>query len=127
MTLIDDSTTVSVLVDDSEYHLRRELGFYEASQMQESAFKFEFPSDWSGKDIGKVKAIPNRANSELARLKAYLVRWSHPVELTDENIKRLHPLHANRLLEEIKTLEEQQRQPFAEVTGTSPFPEEENA
>lgn len=106
MPLIDTKAIVEIEIDEDTYSLRKFLGFYEQAQMGQSAFTFRFPSDWDGQSTEKVEAVPNTAGRKLAKLRAYLVGWSHAEPLNDENIKRLPPNHANRLLDEIKALEE---------------------
>lgn len=109
--LIDNKATVEVHIEDDSYTLRRFLGFYEAAQMDQSAFTFRFPKGWSGENTDAVEAIPNYAERKLARLRAYLADWSHTEPINDDNLKRLPPAHAEKLLEEIAALEKA-AQPF---------------
>lgn len=112
MSLIDTKAIEKIEIDNDWYELRQELGFYEKKLMQEAAFTFEFPSNFDGRDMSKVKAVPNHAERDLSKLKQYLVAWSYPDKLDDDNIKRLPQAHADKLLERIKELEAATPRPF---------------
>lgn len=109
--LVDNKATIEVPVENDTYTLRRFLGFYEAARMEQSTFTFRFPKGWSGESTDAVEAIPNHAERKLARLRAYLAGWSHAEPINDDNLKRLPPAHADKLLEEIAALEKA-AQPF---------------
>lgn len=109
--LVDTKATTSVEIDGDTYTLRRFLGFYEAVQMDQSAFTFRFPTGWSGEGTDSVEAVPNHAERKFARIKAYLIGWTYAEPITDDNIKRIPLAHADKLLEEIAALEKA-AQPF---------------
>lgn len=121
MPLIDLNETVVEEIDGDSYTLRRQIGFFEASQIKSASLKVRTVEvrDENGRGRQKpLEVVSDLAAGSIAKLQAWLVAWSYDEPLIEENIKRLHPKHGDRLLDRIKELEAAQPQPFRGQPGS---------
>lgn len=123
MPLVANDDTKKITMPDGDwYELKTQVSWYDDTEARLSGFTMQDAvdarsSDNSTSDGDQPKALVDRslgmaaASSQLAKLMIYIVSWSHPEPITDENVSRIPVTHGKILKEEIEALEAAQ-EPF---------------
>lgn len=118
----DNGGLVEVEIDGDVYWLKKRLGWYErsqASEMKGITFYYKQRDIEDGlAHISKDDYVPvtldGQEDAQLGRLYVWLAKWSHKDDLSKLTLRRLPQRHAERLLEEITRLEQEQDGPTAD-------------
>lgn len=115
----DNGGEVEVSIGEDTYWLRRYLGWYDrqrASDIKGAAIHLPWGQVKDGDiRVGMDERVPmtmgNMEDVQLTKLAVWLKRWSHSEPITERTLKRLPQSHADRLLEEIARLADEQEGP----------------
>jgi hypothetical protein len=122
MSLVGTGTVRVEMPDGDWYELKEALGFRDRKRQEIEAFAFRVPDDALGEDgkvdKAKIELVSRQADADFMKIKVRLVAWSHTEPITDANVARIMPHHAEALLAKIEELE-QAEQPFRGEPGAS--------
>lgn len=122
MPLVSTGTVRVEMPDGDRYELKEALGFRDRKRQEVETFAFRIPDDALGEDgrvdRARIELVSRQADVDFLKIRVRLVAWSHREPITDDNVARIPPHHAEALLAKIEELEKVE-QPFRGETGAS--------
>lgn len=118
--LVKEHGEVEVEIDGAVYTLKRWLGWWDLTRASETKgvtihvrgreLSNGNIGNWEPDELVPV-TMDASEDALLRKLRTFLLRWSHDDPITDRTLKLIPPRHFNRLIREIRRLENDQGGP----------------